>query len=116
MQDMVIADLEARKAIGLERYGTLLYPNNGRDMLQDVYEELLDAAVYMRGLMAERETSQSPVEAVESAGKTKYGYCVTHAYPAIVYGDDSVQCMHDLILETSSETHQVSSFLPEMLR
>ncbi len=55
MQDMVITDIEARKAIGLERYGTLLRPHNGRDMLQDAYEEALDLCVYLRGCIAERD-------------------------------------------------------------
>lgn len=51
---MVIEDIEARKAVGLERYGTLLQANNGRDSLQDLYEELLDAATYVRQLIEER--------------------------------------------------------------
>lgn len=53
MQDLVIADLEKRKEIGLERYGTLLFPHNGRDMLRDAYEEALDLCVYLRGVMEE---------------------------------------------------------------
>lgn len=53
VQDQVIADLEARKKVGLERYGTLLYPFNGRDMARDAYEEALDLCVYLRGLMDE---------------------------------------------------------------
>lgn len=54
-QDAVIADLERRKEVGLERYGTLLYPHNGRDMLRDLYEELLDACVYLRAAIDERD-------------------------------------------------------------
>lgn len=55
IQDLVIADMEARKAVGLARYGTLLRPHNGRDMLRDAYEEALDLAVYLRGAIAERD-------------------------------------------------------------
>ena len=55
MQDLVIADMEKRKALGLERYGTLLHPHNGRDMLQDAYEEALDLCMYLRGCIAERD-------------------------------------------------------------
>lgn len=55
IQDMVIADVEQRKQVGLERYGTLLQPNNGRDMLRDAYEEAIDLAVYLRGCLAERD-------------------------------------------------------------
>ncbi len=55
VQDMVIADLEARKAVGIERYGTTLQPFNGRDVLMDLYQEILDAANYMRQLIYERD-------------------------------------------------------------
>ena len=55
IQDMVIADIEQRKQIGLARYGTLLQPHNGRDMLRDAYEEAIDLAVYLRGCLAERD-------------------------------------------------------------
>lgn len=55
IQDLVISDMEARKKVGLERYGTLLKANNGRDMLQDLYEELLDGANYARGEIERRK-------------------------------------------------------------
>lgn len=59
-QDMVIADIEARKSLGLKKYGTLLQPFNGRSFLQDAYEEALDLCVYLRGLLEEeREKEQS---------------------------------------------------------
>jgi hypothetical protein len=52
---MVIADMQGRHEVGLATYKTPLQPNNGRDMMRDAYEELLDAAVYMRGMMWERD-------------------------------------------------------------
>jgi hypothetical protein len=54
----VIADLQARKQLGLERYGSLLQANNGRDALFDLSDELLDAAVYARQAQEERGDSQ----------------------------------------------------------
>jgi len=51
----VIADLDARMTLGIQRYGVALQPENGRDMLRDLYEELLDACVYIRGCIAERD-------------------------------------------------------------
>jgi len=36
----------ARRQFGLEKYGTVLQHDNGRDSLKDVTEELLDGAVY----------------------------------------------------------------------
>ena len=57
IQDMVIADIERRKAVGIERYGNALQAFNGRNALQDLYEELIDAAMYTRQLL---EESKSP--------------------------------------------------------
>jgi hypothetical protein len=52
---LVIADIEARRELGIQRYGTALQPYNGRDALRDAYEELLDGACYLRQLMYERD-------------------------------------------------------------
>ena len=56
VQDAVIAEIEKRKAVGLERYGTLLQPHNGRDMLRDAFEEALDLTCYLMGALIERES------------------------------------------------------------
>lgn len=53
--DMVIKDLKARKALGLKKYGTFLQANNGRSALQDLYEELLDAAQYIKQAIEEEK-------------------------------------------------------------
>lgn len=55
----VAADLMARERIGISRYGTPLQPFNGRDVDQDVYEELLDAAAYMKQRMIEKAAARS---------------------------------------------------------
>lgn len=57
IQDLVIADIEGRKVVGLQRYGTLLQPFNGRDALRDAYEEALDLAQYLRQAIEERDAS-----------------------------------------------------------
>lgn len=54
VQDLVIADIEARKQVGIRKYGTVLQPFNGRDALMDLYQELLDAAVYIRQVLEEQ--------------------------------------------------------------
>lgn len=54
IQSMVIADITARRQVGIERYGTALQAHNGRDMLRDAYEEALDLAIYLRGVIEER--------------------------------------------------------------
>lgn len=55
IQSMVIDDIRARREVGISRYGTALQPHNGRDALWDLYEELLDAVMYVRQNMTERE-------------------------------------------------------------
>lgn len=54
--EMVIADMYERDFIGRVRYGTPLQAHNGRDALQDAYEEALDLAVYLRQAIEERKT------------------------------------------------------------
>lgn len=54
IQDLVIKDIEERKALGLARYGTLLQPFNGRDALVDAYQEALDLCQYLRQAIEER--------------------------------------------------------------
>jgi hypothetical protein len=53
IQDLVIADIEKRKQLGLARYGTLLKPFNGRDALVDAYEEALDLCMYLKQRLVE---------------------------------------------------------------
>jgi hypothetical protein len=54
IQSQVIADIEARRELGIQRYGTALQPHNGRDALRDAYEESLDLAMYLKQAMVER--------------------------------------------------------------
>jgi len=50
----VIADMHARNVKGTQQYGTPLQPFNGRDALQDAYDEALDLAVYLKQAIIER--------------------------------------------------------------
>lgn len=52
--DLVIKDMVNRDKLGRKKYGTPLQPNNGRDALQDAYEEALDLVVYLRQALFER--------------------------------------------------------------
>lgn len=47
-------EIEARRVLGLARYGAPLQPHNGRDALKDLRDELLDGAAYATQLMLER--------------------------------------------------------------
>lgn len=53
VQDLVIADIEVRKEFGIRKYGTALQSGNGRMMIVDLYEELMDAVIYVRGVIDE---------------------------------------------------------------
>lgn len=55
MWRLVMSDMEARRDHGIETYGTPLQAFNGRDALTDLYQELLDAVVYLRQFMLERD-------------------------------------------------------------
>ncbi|MDP5253349.1 MULTISPECIES: hypothetical protein [unclassified Vibrio] len=51
----VMKDLTDRLAKGMDTYGVPLMSNNGRDALKDLYEELLDAACYVKQVMMEKQ-------------------------------------------------------------
>lgn len=55
----VMADLAQRAKLGQERYETPLLPHNGRDMLRDAYEEMLDHLPYLRLAMQEWDDMQA---------------------------------------------------------
>lgn len=51
--DLVVSDLQKRAEDGKAKYGTYLQANNGREALIDLYQELLDACMYIRQLIEE---------------------------------------------------------------
>lgn len=58
--DLVVADMKARKEFGIAKYGTPLRTRNGRSFLWDAYQEALDLAIYLRGLIEEEEEGKQP--------------------------------------------------------
>ncbi len=58
-QSLVIADIEARRQVGVERYGQAHVPFNGRNTMLDSYEETLDYLVYQRSLLRLREATRT---------------------------------------------------------
>jgi hypothetical protein len=54
MWPMVMKDMTNRDRFGIEKYGVGLKAHNGRDPLQDAYEEALDLCVYLRQALYER--------------------------------------------------------------
>lgn len=55
VKDLVILDIEQLCAKRQVKYGTHLQAHNGRDALQDLYEELIDAALYIKQAIMERD-------------------------------------------------------------
>lgn len=47
--------IEARKQIGIQRYGVPLQPHNGRDALRDAFEEAVDLSTYLAQVIIERD-------------------------------------------------------------
>jgi hypothetical protein len=45
--DSAVARINAREAVGIERYGQPLQPGNGRDVMRDVWEETVDQVAYL---------------------------------------------------------------------
>jgi len=51
----VINDISARASVGIDRYGTMLKTNNGRDALMDAYAEAIDLVMYIAQAIMERD-------------------------------------------------------------
>ncbi len=72
VQDRLIAEIEARKQLGIERYGQPLMTGNGRDAVRDAWEEAIDLAAYLTQMMMERE-NQATDYAAEAATAIPHG-------------------------------------------
>ncbi len=58
----VVKDMEGRNAMGIEKYGTPLQYDNERDHLVDLYQELLDAVVYLKAERMKRANLSARVQ------------------------------------------------------
>jgi hypothetical protein len=86
----VIQDILARRDLGLNRYGSLLQPFNGRSFALDAYEEVLDLAVYLRGVVDEAAAAREELVAVVERS-------IRH-YPAITNPREIAEAAVDAIL------------------
>jgi hypothetical protein len=53
--DYVLEDIAKRERMGYNKYGKYLTEDTDEDMLQHLYEELLDATVYIKTLLLQRK-------------------------------------------------------------
>ena len=51
---LMLGDMRERHRLGIERYGTPLTHDNGRDHLVDAYQEILDGMVYLAADLMKR--------------------------------------------------------------
>lgn len=55
---LVIKDMRERECFGIHKYGKSLTVGTDEDMLQHLYEELLDGAVYTKTLIEQRKNNK----------------------------------------------------------
>lgn len=67
--DLVVKDMGDRDRVGRERYGAPLQPFNGRSAKVDAYQEVLDAAVYLRQDLEEVDRLEARLEEVVTAAR-----------------------------------------------
>lgn len=58
--DRVLADIQARKQLGYDRYGVALNHLSDKDFLQEAYEEAMDLCVYLRAELDRRNETINP--------------------------------------------------------
>lgn len=78
--EQVIKDMLNRMHVGRERYGTFLETHNGRDSLQDLYEELLDATMYIKQRMLEERDALSFVVEFNKMANDAYEIAVSKGW------------------------------------
>ena len=57
--DDVIKDLRTREKMGYKKYNKFLTPDTDEDMLQHLFEELLDASLYIKTLLNQRKNAKN---------------------------------------------------------
>ena len=57
--ELVRADFDERAEAGFQKYGAYLQAHNGREALWDLYQELIDATMYIRQAIVEQERVMS---------------------------------------------------------
>lgn len=61
---LVLADIEARVKAGRQKYGIPLQAHNGRNALMDLYQEQIDALMYTRQELEERQKNDKLIERI----------------------------------------------------
>ena len=67
VQDRIILDMHESKKVGVERYGSVLRPFNGRRSIQDAREEARDLLVYLTQIEMETMATREELVAIVDA-------------------------------------------------
>lgn len=90
-QSLLIKDITERRQVGIERYGQGHRPFNGRNTVQDWYEEQLDGLVYARSIVRMAQASREDlVEAVDRAFKAQPSWSLITSHGAAEVAVDRV--------------------------
>lgn len=103
MHEKAIADVEARKAIGIERYGVALQPANGRDAVRDWYEEALDGVVYGAQVAWEQDNPQHTYVGAILSELADLGATSCYVNLDVFLPDSVVKCARSLGIEFVTE-------------
>jgi lipopolysaccharide biosynthesis regulator YciM len=76
--EAVIEDLKSRSERGIKKYNTTLDQNNKDDYMNHLYEELLDAAQYVKKEMSIIPTIQKMIE--ENPNDQKLGMLIRDTF------------------------------------
>jgi hypothetical protein len=76
VQDALIADIQARRDLGIQRYGSALMTHNGRDAVQDALEEAVDLAVYLKQVALETRDRQAALARVAAVRDEWKDHCL----------------------------------------
>lgn len=60
-QEEIIQLMRDRNEFGKKKYGTPIQAHNGRDNLTDAFQEMLDAVVYLKNQLLEKEDDEMSV-------------------------------------------------------
>ena len=76
----VIRDMKKRNKYGMKQYGVPLTITTDKNFLQETYEELLDAVVYLRSELQLRKTHLLPIP-TKPLDSIIDEYSIFHPYP-----------------------------------
>ena len=76
----VIKDMKKRNKWGMKQYGVPLTTETDKDFLEETYEELLDAVVYLRSELQLRKTHLLPMP-TKPLDPIMDEYSIFHPYP-----------------------------------